>query len=444
MSIEPRRSTPRALIACLAFCTLASGVARGQAPPPDPTPTPTAAPPAVKPPTSLDDTIEAGDSDAETPSRVFLRWNHYEGPWFTIEAHGGLLYEGIGYSQDDESEQQFTLDSEGKFRDARFMLKGRFPASERGITYTSAYMYDGPTDEWFIRETGVMVPVPELWGNIFVGRSKEGFSLNKVMSGYAGWTMERATFTDATIPILADGIKWLGYVPDKKILWNVGFYNDWLSEGQSFSTYDKQAVARLAWLPIADEASRTLLHLGLNFRYGETEDGVLRLRSRPEAFPAPYFIDTGTFEADHTRMFGFEGYYRPGNWLFGTEYYVQEADSPAHGDPRFHGGDAVVAWLITGETRIYNVKGGYFNQVSPTTPVGEGGSGAWEAVLRFSFSDLDDGDLRGGKFWRITPMVNWHLSDQARFELAYGYGMLDRFSVEGATHFLQSRIQLQF
>jgi hypothetical protein len=31
---------------------------------------------------------------------------------------------------------------------------------------------------------------PELLGHVFVGRTKEGFSLNKVMVGYAGWTME--------------------------------------------------------------------------------------------------------------------------------------------------------------------------------------------------------------------------------------------------------------
>ena len=27
---------------------------------------------------------------------------------------------------------------------------------------------------------------------------------------------------DATLPILADGIKWLGYVPKAHILWNLG------------------------------------------------------------------------------------------------------------------------------------------------------------------------------------------------------------------------------
>ena len=83
-----------------------------------------------------------------------------------------------------------------------------------------------------MRESGVMVDVPELKGNIFVGRTKEGFSLNKVMVGYAGWTMERSTMSDASIPILADGIKWLGYSPNHRWIWNVGFYGDWLSKNK--------------------------------------------------------------------------------------------------------------------------------------------------------------------------------------------------------------------
>ena len=74
----------------------------------------------------------------------------------------------------------------------------------------------------------------------------------------------------------------------------------------------------------------------------------------------------------------------------------------------------------------------------------EGGPGAWEAVLRVSYIDLDGGNLRGGRFWRVTPMVNWHLSDNLRLELAYGYGQLDRFDLTGGTQFFQSRIQFTF
>jgi phosphate-selective porin OprO/OprP len=57
---------------------------------------------------------------------------------------------------------------------------------------------------------------------------------------------------------------------------------------------------------------------------------------------------------------------------------------------------------------------------------------------------MNDAGVLGGTFWRITPMVNWHLSDNVRLELAYGYGKLDRFETRGATQFFQTRLQTQF
>ena len=102
------------------------------------------------------------------------------------------------------------------------------------------------------------------------------------------------------------------------------------------------------------------------------------------------------------------------------------------------------SWLATGETRRYNIRGGYFDQISPRRPVFEGGPGAWEFVLRYSYTDLDNAAIRGGKFWRITPMVNWHLNDQARLEVSYGIGGLDRFGGHSRTEFFQARLQLQF
>jgi phosphate-selective porin OprO/OprP len=263
------------------------------------------------------------------------------------------------------------------------------------------------------------------------------------MVGYAGWTMERATISDATIPILADGIKWLGYAPQKHLIWNVGFYMDRLSEGQTFSTYDHQAVARVAWVPLLSEETERVLHIGSSFRYGRPDDGALQLRSRPEAFPAAFFVDTGKFPATGTTMIAPEVYYRPGSWLFGSEYFFQKVDAPESRDPFFHGGDAVVSWLATGETRVYNTRGGFFNQVSPARTVVQGGPGAWELVARFSYIDLDGCSLQGGRFWRFTPMVNWHLTDNVRLELAYGHASLNRFDRTGRTQFFQSRLQLQ-
>jgi len=66
-----------------------------------------------------------------------------------------------------------------------------------------------------------------------------------------------------------------------------------------------------------------------------------------------------------------------------------------------------------------------------------------ELGLHLSNIDLDDALVEGGKFWRLTPIVNWHLSDNIRLEFEYGYGVLNRYGTRGVTQFYQSRIQLQ-
>jgi phosphate-selective porin OprO/OprP len=393
-------------------------------------------------PAPIDDTIEAGEAEAKDPVRRLVSWNEYEGRLFTIRLAGGLLYEYAGYSQDENSKSQVDFTPESKVRDTRVLLKGRLKF-KRSVTWSAGFMYDGPTGEWLVRETGVMIPVPEISGHLFVGRSKEGFSLNKIMVGYAGWTQERSTINDATIPILADGVKWLGYAPKIHLLWNLGVYADWLSEGQGFSTYDNQFVGRVAWLPFLSTDGGRLFHLGVNLRYGHPNEGTLKLRSRPESFPSPYVVDTGDFAANSTRMTSIEAYSRRGSVLIGSEYFFQKADAPESGDPLFHGGEIAATWLVTGETRSYNTRGGFFNQVSPARPVFQGGPGGWELVGRVSYIDLESGSLRGGRFWRLTPMVNWYLSDHVRLEMTYGYGGLNRFELEGKTHFFQTRLQLQ-
>lgn len=383
----------------------------------------------------------AGEADAEEPVRKLVSWNHYDGRFFTIRVGGGFLIDYGAFAQDNNSKQQFTLTPNWQVRDSRLMLNGRLKF-KRPVTWTAGIMYDGYKNQWLVRQTGIMIQVPEIMGYIFVGRAKEGFSLNKVMVGYAGWTMERAPISDATIPILGDGIQWLGYAPKQHFIWTLGFYGDALSEGQTFSTYSNQTSGRFAWVPL--ESERTVLHFGISLRYGKPKDGKLQLRSRPGLSVAPYFVETGTFAAESTKMLGFEAYYRPGPFLLGSEYFVQKANAPTVGNPVFHGGDAVFTWMATGGTRSYNTRGGYFNQVAVSRSVFQGGLGTWEFVTHFSYTDLDGGTLTGGKFWRFTPMVNWYLSDNIRLETAYGYGSLDRFNLVGKNQFFQTRLQLQF
>jgi phosphate-selective porin OprO/OprP len=388
--------------------------------------------------------LTAGEADDEPPHpRQLLTRPEWNLGFTTVYVGAGLLFDVAAYSQDSASKEQFpNLNPEFKLRDARILFGGRFK-TKRSFTWQAGVMYDAVTDKGLVRQTGLMLAVPEIYSYFFLGRAKEGFSLNKVMVGYDGWSMERLPFTDATVPLLADGIKWLGYVPSSHLFWNVGAFMDALSEDQTFSTYNYQFVVRAGWDPMASDSSGKLLHMAMNFRIGDVNNDTLQLRSRPEAFEAPYFIDTGKFPAASALAFGPELYYRPGRVLLGGEYYWQKVNSSQTGNPWFHGGEVVVSWITTGETRSYNLAGNYFREVSPDSTVVQGGPGAWAPMIKFSYSNLTNGPVQGGIFWRVTPMINWYLSDNVRLEFCYGYGVLTRFGTKGATQFFQSRIQLR-
>jgi phosphate-selective porin OprO/OprP len=125
----------RAAIAAALFCVFLPIASSAQTPQ---TVDPTAS--------SLDDTIEAGEADAEEPRRRLVRWNEYEGPFFTVRMGAGVLYDVAGYAQDDESRQQLALDAEGKLRDFRLLLKGRLKF-ERVVTWSSGVMYDAANEQ---------------------------------------------------------------------------------------------------------------------------------------------------------------------------------------------------------------------------------------------------------------------------------------------------------
>ncbi len=399
---------------------------------------------AAAPPLEDAAPVNSGENTPDEDERRMVAWNEYEGRWFTARLGGGFLYDTANYSQDDDSHSQFSFDADQYVRDSRVLLKGRLKFSPR-LRYTIGYMYDSAPEKrtWFWRQTGIYVDIPEIGGDFFIGRTKEGTSMNKIMVGYNGWTNERATANDAFIPILADGIQLRGSSTDRGIAWNVGIYDDEYSDSESFNKNDNTFVARGVWQPLHGQPEDRLLHLGLAFRYGTDNDGFLQYKSRPESFSAPFVIDTGAFRADHSETIGLETYYQAGSLMVGGEYFLNRNSAPLVDDPGFHGGEIVFTWLTGGERRPYNPKTGVFGGIVPQTSVFDGGRGTWEFVARMSYTDLDDGPIEGGKFWRVTPMVNWHMSPNVRLEFVYGYGVLDRFDTKGGTHFFQTRVQLQ-
>jgi phosphate-selective porin OprO and OprP len=378
------------------------------------------------------------------PKSKINKWNDYDLKYLTFLWGIYFIYDYGTAIQDYESKNQIEVAPDFKLRDFRFSFKGRLNTN-RSITYTAAIMWDAVKKSWWPRETGIQIAIPELWGNIFIGRQKEGFSLNKIAVGYAQPAIEKMPANDAMIPIMSDGLKWLGVSPDKHANWNFGVYHNYLPKSPSTDWFDNTVVARYSWVPIHPDEDQegTLLHLGVAYRWAKISNGQLRLKSKPESYTAPNFLDTGTFPADTNDMVGLEAYYRPGSWLFGTEYFFNKLHSPQMDNPFFHGGEVTAAYIFTGETRPYYDIGGKLGFVYPEKSVWKGGPGAWEGLLHFSYSDFDDTKVKGGKFWRITPQLSWYLDDMIRLEFAYGIGVLDRFNTRGLTQFFQLRWQFQ-
>jgi len=392
----------------------------------------------------IDSTIEAAEASTPLPpyDQKLINWNDFKGESYTLHFGINAMYDAVRVNQDPGSVDQWgNLKSpDSKWRDVRLLASGTFPRSKRLLEWKVGYMRDGLNDQWLFRETGIIVAVPEIWGHLFIGRTKLGTSMIKHMSGASIMGMERTAIEDMTIPIQNDGIRWMGYLPKQRLVWNLGYFNQTLFNQHLYPFMDQQYATRVAYLPILSETDGKVLHLALNLAYSNPRDGKTQLKARPEATTAPYFLDTGVFPASHETLIGPEVWYRDNSWLLGGAYYFVGTQADA-GDHQFNGGDIWASWLMTGEVRRYNTRGALFDFVYPKHSLFNGGTGAFEATVHGTYTNADDGNMQGGKFWRVTPTLAWYPSYEFRVTLGYGYGELDRFGTTGATHFFQGRIQ---
>ena len=393
---------------------------------------------------NTDDAIKAAESSTPLPpyDQKLIKWNDFEGESYTLHFGYNFMYDTLGTDQDDGSVAQWgdLKSPDSKVRDFRLLVSGTFPKSKRFIEWKAGYMYDGLNDEWKWRETGIIVEVPEIWGHLFIGRTKLGVSMIKHMSGAAIMGLERAPIEDMIIPIQNDGIRWMGYLPKQRLVWNLGYFNETLFDKALYPFMDQQYAARVAFLPLLSEGDGKVLHLGANLKYGNPKDDKTQLKAKPQASTAPDFLDTGVFPAEHEKVIGPEVWFRDNSWLFGSSYYFVETEA-SEGDHRFEGGDLWVSWLMTGEVRRYNTRGGLFDFVYPKHSLFKGGIGAFEATFNATYTDVNSGTIQGGKLWRVSPMLAWYPSYEFRFTLGYGYGVLDRFGTSGETHFFTVRLQ---
>ena len=167
-------------------------------------------------------------------------WNEFDGPLTTLKFGIGFIADYAGFNQDSVSKQQVSgAKNNASVRDFRYTMSG-IVKSQREITWKAGINYDGNTGTWRIRETGVQFKMPELSGYIFVGRTKEGYSMQKIQNGFTLWRFERPMIQDL-VPILGDGIKYSGFFPKQRLQWTLGaYFNMFGNENQPQTTFKRQ------------------------------------------------------------------------------------------------------------------------------------------------------------------------------------------------------------
>jgi phosphate-selective porin OprO and OprP len=240
----------------------------------------------------------------------------------------------------------------------------------------------------------------------------------------------------------------------ERATWALGVFGDATPSaeyGNASKNYSS-TIGRLTWL-VLDQldpdhpAANRLLHLGVSADYQYSATSNVRYQSRPECYLAPIVIDTGNIDASGAATVGGEVAWVNGPFSAQGELihsFVQENNGSLL---NFGGFYAQASWFLTGESRPYDPIAGDFKRLIPRRDFNFGKAGAWGAVelaCRFSHTDLDDAQIRGGRLNLLVAGVNWYLSPHVRWMFNYGMGRVSGGLWDGHMFIFQTRLGVDF
>lgn len=159
------------------------------------------------------------------------------------------------------------------------------------------------------------------------------------------------------------------------------------------------------------------VHLGgsISYRVNASEDST-QFRTRPEiATVDDYYVDTGLIaNAEEVGRLSLEASHVAGRFSWQSELLAARVQRQALETVQFWGAYIYASWFLTKDSRNYNFGSGSFEPLNVSTPVLEGGKGAWELAVRASYVDLTDQDVIGGSEKNLSIGLNWYLNNRIR------------------------------
>ena len=401
-------------------------------------------------------------------------WRH--GVWleskdkaFRFHAGGRVQHDMIWMHAEDAV--QFAPGGVGPVRDGVNFRRGRF--AMEGAFYEVVEFYT----EWdFINTTDVdrvaptvqgdviNTPVPtDLWvqlpripgiGTISFGNTKPPLSFEHLTSSRYLHFLERSLAFDAFIGGVDNGFKpgvmIFNSSANDRVTWAVGgFKNNTTIFGWNQGDGEWDLTGRVTWTPYYENNGRHMVHLGLGASYRDLDESRVRLRARTLLRNGPAAMHTPLLNilvaGDDQVIVVPEFAMNWGPWTVQSEYFavwVSDAFSPAgagaigRGTPYFQSAYAEVLYFLTGEHRPYNRKGGNgaaYKRVVPRSNAffvaDDFGNccsslGAWQIGVRYSWIDLTDNGINGGRVHDITAGLNWYINPNLKFQ--WNYTVADR------------------
>ncbi len=437
--------------------------------------TPPATPPAVgataSTPAAADKPAPANPPAASGPA-LMAKWNNglfFETTDKSFTAHvGGTVHYDAAFYTAQPSLQTFPGGT-GRFADGVNLRRGRLFAEgtlykdfdyKFEIEFANGFLANpggnpgaagvsnspGPTDAWMQWKN-----IP-LLGTLRVGNQKEPFSLEHIENYRTLPFLERSYLFDGGQATafnngFSPGVQLFNTWADDRVYAAGGFFkneSDLIGFGLGDGNY--AATGRAGFLPVyrKDDPDNVSLWVGGAASHRDPVAGTVQVRVRNDVRNAPFpllnlLANTGAITASSQTLYNLEAAAAYGSAWAQAEYLVNLVNDarlgagPDLGTARFQGFYAQSGVLLTGEHRTWNPKTASWNRIVPKHNVGfaddcgcNGGLGAWEVATRYSYLDVSDKGIDGGRLRSTTLGLNWYWNPNMKVQFNYDYAQRDQ------------------
>jgi len=341
---------------------------------------------------------------------------------FKIKMGGRLQYDVMMINQDDSLDDHFDAHNGAEFRRARIYTSGTL---YNNIKYKFQVDFAGGIA--VIKDAYIQITDIPIVGNLRVGNFKEPMGLSMLTSSNFLTEMERP------LANAFDNDRNLGFMMfnqhfSKRLSWFAGYFYPTNNSGKYLGN-KYNLVFRLTGLPIykVDEGYK-VLHFGASIAHQYHDNTKVIIQLRPEAHLAPKYLNLSADNVANINDFNGEFLLILNSLSIESEYtvsYLTPSSSTLYNTYyKFFTYYGTFSYFLTGEHKNYVKSKTTFDRLTPNRNLGQdGGFGAIELSLRYSFVNLDDNDLTGGIMSNITAGINWYLNPAKKLLLIM-YGLM--------------------